>query len=173
MEPFLGLIQPMAFSYAPVGWMTCQGQLMSIAENTALFSLLGTTYGGDGQTTFALPDLRGRVIVSPGSAAGLPSVDWGEVGGSPYTTLLSVNLPAHNHPISVVTNQFSANTNASVNNYFGGSGPNAYEPTPDSAMNTGAVLMGVSGANVPVDVMNPYVAMNYNIAIEGIYPSRN
>src|SRR5215204_6703487 len=100
MEPFLGMIQTFGFNFAPRGWAMCDGSIMSIAQNTALFSLLGTTYGGNGQTTYALPDLRGRVPVGTGQGPGLPSIILGEVSGEPTHTLITTEMPAHQHLIS-------------------------------------------------------------------------
>src|SRR5216117_169121 len=97
MEPFIGQIQAFGFSFAPRGWATCSGQILSIAQNTALFSLLGTTYGGNGQTTFALPDLRGRAMIGPGQGPALSSHVLGEVGGTESTTLNPNQMPAHTH----------------------------------------------------------------------------
>ena len=97
-EPFIAEIILFAGNFAPRGWAFCQGQILSIAQNTALFSILGTTFGGDGQTTFALPDLRGRVPVGLGQGPGLPNVNLGEVGGEPTHTLINTEMPAHSHP---------------------------------------------------------------------------
>src|SRR5499426_4244130 len=96
-EPFLGQIQPFGFNFAPTGWATCDGQILSIAQHTALFSLLGTTYGGNGQTTFRLPDLRGRVPVHQGQGPGLSPYTLGEVTGTENVTLITTQIPAHNH----------------------------------------------------------------------------
>jgi microcystin-dependent protein len=101
MDPFLGQIQAFGFNFPPQGWAFCDGQLISIAQNTALFALLGTTYGGNGQTTFALPDLRGRSIVHPGTGPGLPNVQQGEASGFVSATILTSNMPAHTHAVSV------------------------------------------------------------------------
>ena len=102
-EPYIAGIVLFAGNFAPRGWAFCNGQILSIAQNTALFSLLGTTYGGNGQTTFALPDLRGRVPIQPGQGPGLPLYDLGEAGGAPTTTLVANNLPAHSHSLNAVT----------------------------------------------------------------------
>src|ERR687884_310806 len=99
-EPFIGLVTIFAGNFAPRGWALCQGQLLPIAQNTALFSILGTTYGGNGQTTFALPDLRGRAPIGTGQGPGLPSYTLGEAAGSPSITLLSTQMPMHNHLVA-------------------------------------------------------------------------
>jgi len=100
MEAFIGSILLFAGNFAPRGWAFCQGQLLSIQQNTALFSILGTTYGGNGQTTFGLPDLRGRAPIGPGQGPGLPSVELGEMAGTPQVQLLITNLPMHTHPLN-------------------------------------------------------------------------
>ena len=104
MEPFLGQIQPFGFNFAPRGWAQCDGQILPISQNTALFSLLGTTFGGDGRTTFALPDLRSRSIVHIGTGAGLDNIKWGERGGATTHTLTLAQMPSHNHNVSVNVN---------------------------------------------------------------------
>ncbi len=99
MTPFVGQIMETPYNFAPLGWAFCDGQLLPISEYDTLFALIGTTYGGDGQSTFALPDLRGRTAIHPGQGSGLPAVSWGERAGAPTTTLLLGNIPSHNHPI--------------------------------------------------------------------------
>ena len=183
-------------NFAPRSWAFCQGQILSIAQNTALFSLLGTTFGGNGQTTFALPDLRGRVPVGTGQGPGLPSINLGEISGAPTTTLLITNMPAHNHtaiPASLTVAQ-SASTAAATTNIPGnglvpavlptiGGGPSAttikgYAPQDNTATLaasavTGTISVGIAGGSQPFSIMQPYTGMNYIIAMEGIYPSRN
>ncbi len=173
-EPYLGSIIPMAFNFAPVGWSMCQGQLMSIAQNTALYSLLGNTYGGDGQTTFGLPDLRGRVIVGQGQGPGLSSYDWGQVGGTESATMRVTNLPAHNHAILVNANQIEQESNDPQNRYFGGGAPgNVYTATaPDIQMNPLGATTAATGGSQPFSIVDPYVTLTYCIATEGIFPSR-
>ena len=165
-----------AGNFAPRGWAFCQGQILSIAQNTALFSLLGTTYGGNGQTTFALPDLRGRVPVGTGQGPGLPSVDLGEVAGEPTHTLITTEMPAHNH-----AGQAAGHSDPGTSSSPGGgtwatstSRDNMYiNSPPNSPMAANTVTVGVSGGSQPHNNMQPYLGMNFIIAIEGIYPSRN
>lgn len=170
MEPYLGQIQAFGFNFAPVGWAQCNGQLLSIAEYEALFSLLGTTFGGDGQTTFALPDLRGRSIVHPGSGPGLSPIQLGQSGGQETVTLTINQLPSHNHPVSVAVN--TGNGEESDSTKYIASHASAFNEAPS----TGKVLNGVTsipaGSGQPFFNRNPYLGMNYCIAIEGIYPSR-
>lgn len=167
-EPFIGQIIPVAFNFAPVGWAVCNGQLLSIAQNTALFSLLGTQYGGNGFSTFGLPDLRGRVIVGEGIGPGLIPVDQGELGGSSQVQLILSNIPSHSHSIgantgagttSVPTNNVLANTSGSDKEY-------------SSSSDTSMSATGSAGSNTPISTMQPYTGMNYIIATQGIYPAR-
>lgn len=157
-EPFIGEIILFAGAFAPRGWQDCAGQPVSIAQNTALFSILGTTYGGDGITTFKLPDLRGRVPLGQGQAPGGSSYSLGDARGTESVTLTSVNLPPHQHPIPFLNGQESGT--AGLAGVSGG--------TP-----AGPVLSGASSTPPqPVSVMQPYLALRYIIATEGIYPSR-
>lgn len=178
MEGTIGEIRLFAGTFAPRNWAFCQGQLMSIAQNTALFSILGTNYGGNGSVTFGLPDLRGRVPVGTGSGPGLPAVALGEMAGTPSTTLLSVNLPAHNH-LMLASNQLGGSTDPAGNfpavlNDASGTGSipnNGYLATANTMMNAQAI--SVTGNNAPINIMQPYLGMNYIICMYGIFPSRN
>lgn len=181
-EPFLGEIKILGFNFAPRGYMTCQGQVLSIAQNTALFSLLGTTYGGDGQTTFSLPDLQGRVAKSQGQGPGLPSYVMGEVGGSTSVSILTSNMPAHTHPATGITANLPVasglgNTNSPVGNYMAQAPIDMYSTaaTPNKNYSTLAAsgATGISGSSIPLNIENPHLVVNYSIATEGIFPSRN
>jgi microcystin-dependent protein len=142
---------------------------MSIAQNTALFSLLGTTYGGDGITTFALPDLRGRMAIHQGQGPGLSSRTMGEVSGTETVTLLSTNMPQHTHSLAAGT---TATTKNPTGNYIGlSSGGASYTATKTGSM--AADEIGLAGGSQPFDIMNPYLVINICIALEGIFPSRN
>lgn len=179
VDPYLSNVTIFAGNFAPASWMFCNGQLLSIAEYTALFSLIGTTYGGDGQTTFALPDLRGRNAIHPGQGPGLPYYDLGQVGGSENTTLLTTNLPAHNHVVAAVLGSPGAYLDAGGANAPGNGVPaivtNRYSNNSDSPMAPTIVntTTPIVGSNSPVSNLSPYIAMNYIICVEGIYPSRN
>ena len=116
-DPFIGQIMPVGFGFPPRGWALCEGQLLSISQNTALFSLLGTTYGGDGRTTFGLPDLRGRSMVSPGTGPGLPQIRWGEKGGAASHTLTAAQMPAHTHTFAPPGSSSAASTDTPTGNY--------------------------------------------------------
>jgi microcystin-dependent protein len=181
MDAFIGSIMMFAGNFAPRGWALCEGQLLSISQNTALFSLLGTTYGGNGQTTFALPDLRGRVPVQAGQGPGLSNVDLGESAGVETVTLTQQTMPAHTHTavVSVHANTSNQETDTPTNNYLGGSsgrGTTVYTATaPDTTLNAGAVTaqVGSTGGNQPFPIRQPYLGINFIICMEGIYPSRN
>ena len=168
-EPFLGQIIIVPYNFSPRGWAFCSGQILPIAQNTALFSLLGTTYGGNGQTTFALPDLRGRCALSSGQGPGLSSYALGQVAGTESATLNINQMPSHNH--TVVANGESFNT---------GKPKDAFPATGGSYNNTGndgtlmaATMVNPTGGNQPFGIMQPYLVLNYCIALEGIFPSRN
>lgn len=181
-EPFIGEIKLLGFNFAPLGYQTCQGQLMSIAQNTALFALLGTYYGGNGQVTFALPDLQGRVPIGQGQGAGLPTYVLGEKGGFTSLNLTTQNLPAHVHPGSGISINIPVSTGgpdiASPENAFlSDRGVEVYSSVATAGKSYGAPTVsgntGVTGASLPFDIMNPYLTINYSIATEGIFPSRN
>lgn len=170
-EPFIGMIATFGFNFAPRGWAMCNGQLLPIAQNTALFSLLGTTYGGNGQTTFALPDLRGRVPIHFGQGPGLSNYDLGQVGGTETNTLTVNQMPAHSHPATLHASTQPANDTLPTGNYLADGG--AYQSATNTQMNAGAVTNGNSGGNQPTPNIQPYLAINTCIALEGIFPSRN
>jgi len=166
-EPFIGQLMLVPYNFAPRGWAFCQGQLLPIAQNTALFSLLGTTYGGNGQTNFALPDLRGRVPISSGQGPGLSNYDLGQMGGNETVTLTTGQIPAHNHAINA--NSGDANDGSPANSFPAGGG--AYNSAANAAMNQ--AMASTVGGNQPHENRPPYLTLNWIIALEGIYPSRN
>jgi microcystin-dependent protein len=163
-QPYVGEIRMFAGNFAPAGWALCEGQLLAIAENDTLFNLIGTTYGGDGQETFALPDLRGRIPVHQGNGFILA-----ETGGAEEITLTVQQIPAHSHPLLATTN------NASVANASGNllAQTPSYTPyisaSPNSPMNPAAI--GVTGGSQPHTNFQPYLCINFIISLFGIYPS--
>ncbi|HYI01268.1 phage tail protein [Hyalangium sp.] len=174
-EPFLGEIRLFGGNFAPRGWALCDGQILPIAQNTALFSILGTTYGGNGQTTFALPDLRGRAPLNWGTGPGLTPRSLGEASGVESVTLISSQMPAHNHAIEASTNQgdqFSpaGNVPAVLINQSG-QPENLYSPTPNSAM--APTSLSIAGGSQPHQNMQPFLCVSFIIALEGIFPSRS
>ncbi len=186
-EPFIGQVEIFAGNFAPRNWAFCYGQLLQIAQHTALFSLLGTTYGGDGRTTFGLPDLRGRAIVGSGTGPGLTPKQLGQKWGSEEETLSVTQMTAHKHTVETNAGELGASDAAA----------DQHEPSPTSVLAAASVqgnplsmystqpsdtdiegaqlnlALGQTGAGVPHTNMQPYLAMNYIIALQGMYPSRN
>lgn len=180
-EPFIGEIKIFGFNFSPVGYAFCQGQIASIAQNTALFSLLGTAYGGNGQTTFALPDLRGRMPIGQGQGPGLPFYTMGEIAGTTNVTLLSNNMPIHNHAATGINVRIPVTTanedSAATNNYIGNGVNDTFGPNASPSDSLGAPVVSGStapaGGSQPFSIMNPYLVINYCIALQGVFPSRN
>lgn len=174
MEGVMATILMFAGNFAPKNWVFCQGQLMAIQTNTALFSLLGTTYGGDGRTTFGIPDLRGRVPVGVGQGPGLPSVALGQMAGVPQITLNANQIPAHTHSLSVPTSSANGSFKEPDGNILSATAGNQYAPVGAADGTYGGVTAtGITGSSAPVNIMNPYLGMNYVICQYGIFPSRN
>jgi microcystin-dependent protein len=172
MDPFVAEIRIFPFNFAPKGWAVCDGQILPLSQNTALFSLLGTTYGGDGKSNFALPNLQGAAPMHPGQGPGLSLHDLGEAGGTDAVTLLESELPAHTHPLRADTID-PADTNVP-------------SPTASLAVSTGGTLYQTSantqlapqaltpaGAGQPHNNLMPYLTLTYCIALQGVFPPRN
>jgi microcystin-dependent protein len=177
-DVFLGEIRILPFSFAPRGWALCQGQLLPIRTYTALFSLLGTQYGGDGQSTFALPDLRGRAIVGPGQGPGLSSYPQGITVGTETVTLQATQLPQHNHPLgapAVTVSGANATAGSPAGGYFTNVSPETFGSVSGSAPMAAGMVSGPTtsiGGNQPHNNQMPYLALNYCIAMQGQYPQR-
>lgn len=174
-DPFVAEIRIFPFNFAPVGWAFCNGQLLPISQNTALFSLIGTFYGGNGQTTFALPNLQGAAAIQQGQGPGLSFRSVGETGGQNNVTLAITEIPTHSH---LANAKASANT-ADPNGLIWGN-PGTVKPPPKfySSSNAGLVQMSGSAINVtgggqPHNNLMPYLTLNFCIALQGIFPSRN
>lgn len=180
MEAYISSIWSFGFNFAPVGWALCNGQLLSIAENQPLFALIGTTYGGDGINTFAVPNLQGRTPLGTGQGAGLPNYVLGQSAGSEQVTLQASNLPGHTHPVLSVTLPVSsavgesndpnvgyyASSDTSVGNtYNTAAGVSMGASTPGNT--------GVTGSGIPINILSPFQVVSYCICVEGIFPSRN
>ncbi|MFS2109739.1 phage tail protein [Sphingomonas sp. Sphisp140] len=209
-EPFMGQIMQVGFNYAPRGWASCNGQILGIAQNNALFALLGTTFGGNGVTTFALPNAAGRGFVGLGqSTAGGTTYVWGQAAGTENETLTIANMPAHNHvatftgiagqttasgsiqAVTGVATQTNTPTDGSLLANCANAGAaqvKIYAPagttgtmanlagvniTGGNFTPQGSVQVGITGSNIPFSIMNPYLAVQTNIALEGVFPSRN
>lgn len=171
-EPFIGQIMIFGGNFPPKGWAFCDGSLMAISQNTALFSILGTMYGGDGRTTFALPDLRGRVPIGMGSGPGLSSYTEGQMGGQETHTLLTTEMPAHTHAVAVAaSNEANTPQNRPGGNVLGAA--NIYDLPASADAALGGVSCGPAGGGQPHENRQPYLAMNYIIALAGIFPSRS
>jgi microcystin-dependent protein len=176
--PIIGAIFLFAGNFAPRGFAFCAGQILPISQNSALFSILGTTYGGNGTSTFALPDLRGRAPIGAGNGGPLTPVQLGEAAGVQNVSLLVSNIPPHNHLVNV--NSGAGSQSSAANNYLATTAdPTTADPIPTyeatatggAHLNTSAVTM--TGSGIPINVRNPYLGLNYIIALVGIYPSRN
>ena len=172
-EPFVAEIRIVGFNFAPKGWAFCNGQIMSISQNTALFSLLGTTYGGDGKSTFALPNMQGSAPISAGQGAGLTDRVLGEIAGEPTVTLLSSEVPQHNHTYTAGSGGRGGVTSVAGN--VNGDAPfqtNIYGASADGTTMSPATIQPTP-ASQPHENMQPYLGLNYIIALQGVFPPRS
>jgi microcystin-dependent protein len=172
-EPFLGMIAIYGFNFAPRGWAMCNGQILPIAQNTALFSLLGTTYGGNGQTTFALPDLRSRVPVHFGQGPGLSSYVLGQAAGTETVTLNVNEIPAHTHTVACTDEDGTSSKPPGNIIASQQDGNAAYANVSPNGTMAATMIPPSGGGNQPHPNIQPYLAINFCIALEGIFPSRN
>jgi len=171
-DPFVAEIRIFAGNFAPRGWAFCEGQLLSIAQNTALFSLLGTTYGGNGQTNFGLPNLQGRAPMHPGQGPGLTPRSLGEMGGSPTATLTSHELPSHTHTMKY-NKTVAGDSNSPAGKMFAKSVVPVASVFSSSPPDTAIGSATAAGGSQPHNNMQPYLAVSYIIALQGIYPPRS
>ncbi len=167
-DQFLAEIRIFPFNFPPTGWAFCDGQLMPLSQNTALFALLGTTYGGDGKSTFALPDLRGSAPLHPGQGQGLSLYDLGQQGGSETVTLLVSEIPFHTHTYGVTEEQGVSN-NPGTNAPGAGS---AIYATPNNLAQMAPQTLPPAGGSLPHNNMMPYLTLNFCIALQGVFPQR-
>lgn len=169
-DPFLGEIRMFGFDFAPQGWALCDGQVLSINQNQALFSLLGSVYGGDGRTTFALPDLRSRVPIHQGQGAGLSSYVRGQAGGAEAVTLAAAQMPEHTH--SVKASNRAATADKPDGRALARSGSQTYTAHPDTSTVMNATVIGDAGGSEPHNNIQPYLTVNFCIATVGNFPAR-
>ncbi len=171
-DPFVAEIRIFPFNFAPRGWAFCNGQILPISQNTALFSLLGTTYGGNGQSTFALPDIQGNGAMHPGQGQGLSLRDLGEVGGAENITLLVSEIPFHQHFIKAVPEVSDVQT-PTVDTALGRSGGgSAYTATASNIVQLAPQALTPYGGSLPHNNMQPYLTLNFCIALQGVFPPR-
>jgi len=176
MEGIIGEIRLFAGNFAPRSWALCQGQLLSINSNSALFSILGTIYGGDGRTSFALPDLRGRSAIGQGHGSGLQQYVLGERGGNEFTTLSVSNMPSHNHSVRLRAEVTIADQSNPTNRMMAATVPGIYADaisTDEVSMHPDTIQEANVGASTAFSNMPPYLGMNYIICLQGVYPSRS
>ena len=170
MDPFVAEIRIFPFNFAPKGWAFCDGQLLPLSQNTALFSLLGTTYGGDGKSTFALPDMQGNAPMHPGQGPGLSLHDLGETGGSETVSLLESEIPSHTHSLTASAAD-GINTSPAGQLWAQGVGVNMWGTSaPDTQFSDNALAL--AGGDQPHNNMQPYLTLNFCIALQGVYPPR-
>lgn len=170
-DPFVAEIRIFPFNFAPKGWAFCDGQLMPLSQNTALFSLLGTTYGGDGKSNFALPDLQGRAAMHPGQGPGLSLHDLGETGGSETVTLLDSEIPAHAHALSAdALDLADTNVVSPTASFALSSGGTLYQAAANTTMSSQA--LAPAGGDQPHNNLQPYLTFNFCIALQGVFPPR-
>jgi microcystin-dependent protein len=170
-DPFVAEIRIFPFNFAPRGWAWCDGQLLPLSQNTALFSLLGTTYGGNGKSNFALPDLQGRTPMHPGQGPGLSLHDLGETGGSETVSLLESEIPAHSHGMLGAAE--AAEENDPAGHAFAVTvGNNIYSTATSPLVNMADVTLAPAGGDQPHNNMQPYLTFYFNIALQGVFPPR-
>lgn len=172
-DPFVAEIRVFPFNFAPKGWAFCDGQLLPLSQNTALFSLLGTTYGGNGKSNFALPDIQGSAVLAPGQGQGLSLYDLGQIGGEQFVTLLQSEMPLHTHNLqgSIDDAQFQA---PAPDRELASSNPGfAYQTNTSSNLNfMNPQQLGIAGGSQPHNNLSPYLTLNFNIALQGVFPPR-
>lgn len=170
-QPFIGQVSAVGFDFAPPGWLKCEGQLLSISEYNDLFVLIGTTYGGDGVSTFALPDYRGRTLIGAGTGPGMTPRILGQNVGAETNTMTTATMPAHQH--GILASNLPGDTNVPTNNVMAYTGRLDKEYVVASSANTTMFPTQSTGAGTPINTIQPYAAVYYIIAVEGSFPSQN
>jgi microcystin-dependent protein len=172
-DAFVGEIRMVAFNFAPTGWALCNGQLLPISQNTALFALLGTMYGGNGQSTFALPDLQDAAPTHFGTGPGLSQRYEGETGGVPFVTLLESEIPAHNHTVNVVSSPANVSAPAATVLLARSKGGTAYAASSSPLTALAPQALTPTGSSFPHNNLMPYLKLTFVIALQGTFPPRN
>ena len=172
-DPFVAEIRIFPFNFAPKGWAWCDGQLLPLSQNTALFSLLGTTYGGNGKSNFALPDLQGRAPMHPGQGPGLSLHDLGETGGSEAVTLLESEIPSHAHSLMASVDAANAQTPSSAVTLARSAGGTAYSTTTSGLVAMSDQALEPAGGDQPHNNLQPYLTFYFAIALQGVFPPRS
>ena len=171
-NPFVAEMRIFPFDFPPTGWAFCNGQILPISQNTALFSLLGTTYGGDGKSNFALPNMQGRAPMQPGQGPGLSLHDLGEAGGTPAVTLLQTEIPSHNHKVMAESQDPADTIIPSPSTAIARSSGGGLYQTSSNVQMSPSTLAAVGGSQ-PHNNLMPYIALNFCIALQGVYPPRS
>lgn len=172
MDPFVAEIRIFPFNFAPRGWAWCDGQLLPLSQNTALFSLLGTTYGGNGKSNFALPDLQGRAPMHPGQGPGLSLHDLGETGGSETVSLLESEIPSHSHTMRCSADPSNVQLPTPQCTLARSAGGSAYNPTATGLQPMADVILAPAGGDQPHNNLQPYLTFYFCIALQGVFPPR-
>lgn len=171
-DPFVAEIRIFPFNFAPKGWAWCDGQLLPLSQNTALFSLLGTTYGGNGKSNFALPDLQGRAPMHPGQGPGLSLHDLGETGGSETVSLLESEIPAHSHTLRASSDAADLFGPGTFTSLASSTGATAYQPSNATLVDLAPEALPPAGGDAPHNNMMPYLTFYFCIALQGVFPPR-
>lgn len=172
MDPFVAEIRIFPFNFAPKGWAFCDGQILPLSQNTALFSLLGTTYGGDGKSNFALPNMQGNAPMHPGQGPGLSLHDLGETGGSETVSLLESEIPSHAHSMGAQNVPLGSVTTASGNTFTHPASGNLFNKVNQVVVNMADQTLAPAGGDQPHNNMQPYLTLNFCIALQGVFPPR-
>jgi microcystin-dependent protein len=171
-DPFVAEIRIFPFNFAPKGWAFCDGQILPISQNTALFSLLGTTYGGDGKSTFALPNLQGSAAMHPGQGQGLSLRDLGEIGGVETVTLLQTEIPVHTHVLQANSDFATLQAGDPARTFARSQNGNAYAASGQNVVTMAPQMLAPAGGSLPHNNMQPYLTLNFCIALQGVFPAR-
>jgi microcystin-dependent protein len=172
VDPFVAEIRIFPFNFSPTGWASCDGQLLPLSQNTALFSLLGTTYGGDGKSTFALPNLQGAAAMHPGQGPGLSQRFLGQEGGEQFVTLLQSEMPIHQHTLESLNFASSTATPNTTTVLAKSVNGNAYQPSGGALVQMGFQALPPAGGGLPHNNLMPYLTLRYCIALQGVFPPR-